>query len=127
MALFYLRVTKGGKLASIASIDQSDGNILLRNDISARLISQLPGRKSPIIPEFLPATVARAFEDAENSFLAGHWNQSAASFRKAVDRAISPMVAEDEQLQKNTGLARLWWRAFSSLPGPFARRRWGSG
>ncbi|MDI3337474.1 hypothetical protein QKW60_13730, partial [Defluviimonas aestuarii] len=25
------------------------------------------------------------------------------------------------------GLARLWWRAFSSLPGPFARRRWGSG
>jgi len=26
-----------------------------------------------------------------------------------------------------TGLARLLWRAFSSLPGPFARMRWGSG
>ena len=25
------------------------------------------------------------------------------------------------------GLARLLWRAFSSLPGPFARMRWGSG
>ena len=25
------------------------------------------------------------------------------------------------------GLARLLWRAFSSLPGPFARRRWGFG
>lgn len=25
------------------------------------------------------------------------------------------------------GLARLLWRAFSSLPGPFARRRWGPG
>ena len=25
------------------------------------------------------------------------------------------------------GLARILWRAFSSLPGPFARRRWGSG
>ncbi|WP_286693491.1 hypothetical protein [Paracoccus sp. SCN 68-21] len=25
-----------------------------------------------------------------------------------------------------TGPARLWWRAFSSVPGPFARRRWGS-
>jgi spermidine/putrescine transport system substrate-binding protein len=25
------------------------------------------------------------------------------------------------------GLARFLWRAFSSLPRPFARRRWGSG
>ena len=26
-----------------------------------------------------------------------------------------------------TGLARFLWRAFSSLPGPSARRRWGFG
>jgi hypothetical protein len=29
--------------------------------------------------------------------------------------------------RKDDGLARLLWRAFSSLPRPFARRRWGSG
>ncbi|WP_425467915.1 DUF7220 family protein, partial [Paracoccus marinus] len=29
--------------------------------------------------------------------------------------------------QSRFGLARLLWRAFSSLRGPFARRRWGSG
>lgn len=28
---------------------------------------------------------------------------------------------------RSSGLARLLWRAFSSLSGPFARRRWGSG
>ncbi|MCC4299956.1 PAS domain-containing protein [Aurantimonas coralicida] len=38
--------------------------------------------------------------------------------------------SREELLQlriRDVGLARLLWRAFSSFPGRFARRRWGSG
>ena len=34
---------------------------------------------------------------------------------------------EAQKKLRDRGLARFLWRAFSSLPGPFARRRWGFG
>jgi hypothetical protein len=36
-------------------------------------------------------------------------------------------VVQHGMLQQMNGLARFLWRAFSSVRGPFARMRWGSG
>lgn len=36
-------------------------------------------------------------------------------------------LPEPVATERQTGLARVLWRAFSSLPGPFSRRRWGFG
>lgn len=50
-----------------------------------------------------------------------HLRQHAAHIR-AEGRSIDYILSQDF-----AGLARLLWRAFSSLPRPFARRRWGPG
>jgi hypothetical protein len=41
-------------------------------------------------------------------------------------KAVSDLTLE-KLIMREAWLARHWWRAFSSLAGPFARRRWGSG
>jgi hypothetical protein len=48
-------------------------------------------------------------------------------FSEAVDKALAAKLDAFRNEKHRAGLARLWWRAFSSLPGLFARRRWGSG
>jgi Lrp/AsnC family transcriptional regulator of ectoine degradation len=47
---------------------------------------------------------------------------SLVAFQEVMDLILSTEVEIDRY-----GLARVWWRAFSSLHGRFARRRWGFG
>lgn len=61
---------------------------------SAQLLFQGPEVAGPDIPEHLPATVERAFLDAEKSFHLGLWGPAAGAYRKAVDRAVTPLIGE---------------------------------
>lgn len=62
--------------------------------ISSRLLRQYPAAEKPRVPQHLPENVSRSYLDAEKSFSEGHWNAAAALYRKAVDRAVSPLLEE---------------------------------
>lgn len=59
------------------------------------LIWQKPDLPVPEAPEHLPQPVERAFLDAEKALAKGIWSLAAAGYRKAVDRAITPLIGDD--------------------------------
>jgi hypothetical protein len=56
----------------------------------------------------------------------GHTASEPAALSKIITRH-APEATRVGFRERHPGLARLLWRAFSSFPGRFARRRWGSG
>jgi hypothetical protein len=99
--LFFFNILNDqGYLASASKVSQISGNVRNYGLLRIRQLGQTPGPNKPNIPDHLPSNVDRAFSDAEKSYLSGHWNQAAASYRKTVDRAISLFVGEDEALKK---------------------------
>lgn len=55
---------------------------------------QAPEPAQPNVPDHLPNAVTRAFLDAEKAFSQGIWSLAAGGYRKAVDRAITPLIAD---------------------------------
>lgn len=62
--------------------------------ISGKLLWQAPAIARPLVPEHLPAPIEKAFLDAERAFSQGIWSLAAGGYRKAVDRAITPLIGE---------------------------------
>lgn len=103
-ALFYLRVhhQKGYGVRDFNE-DTLHVNLTDYSDAEGNRVSlngQIPAPTKPDIPAHLPENVHRAFEDGEKSFLAGHWNQAATSFGKAIDRGITPFIDDHESYKK---------------------------
>lgn len=61
----------------------------------SELLMQAPEKPKPNVPQHLPTNIMKPFLEAENVFSLGHWNSAAAGYRKAVDRAVSPLVGEE--------------------------------
>lgn len=61
---------------------------------------QLPRKAAPDVPAHLPANVERAFRDAERAMLDRNWTPAAGFYGKAVDRAITPVIADEEEYKK---------------------------
>ena len=59
-----------------------------------RLVGYLPTASFADCPEDCPPNVARAFIDAEKARLDQNFSLAVAGYRKAVDRAITPLVSE---------------------------------
>lgn len=102
-ALFQFSIVGDGSYpVQLESLKEIDGNILASSRYKVKLKGQLPRPKSPDLLEFLPANVERSLKDAETSYLAGHWNQAVAAYRKAIERGITPFVVDDPILQKQS-------------------------
>lgn len=54
--------------------------------------AQHPEAPKPNLPDHLPDRLQRPYLEAEKAFNQGLWSLAAAGYRKAVDRAISPIV-----------------------------------
>lgn len=63
--------------------------------MTGKLLWQAPDLPSPSVPPHLPDAIERAFLDAEKAFSQGIWSLAAGGYRKAVERAISPLLGED--------------------------------
>jgi len=83
--------------------------------IDIALIGSHPIEPKASAPEHLPENVRKSFLGAEKARLAGLWTEAAASYGKAVDRGISPLLPNDKKrrtlgqklydLKKSGGLA----------------------
>lgn len=63
------------------------------------LIKQSPQPPKPDLPEHLPDRVMRPFLEAEKAFSQGLWGSAAASYRKAVERAITPLLLSEKPVR----------------------------
>lgn len=63
--------------------------------MTGNLLWQAPELPAPNVPAHLPDAIQRAFLDAEKAFSQGIWSLAAGGYRKAVDRAITPLIGED--------------------------------
>jgi hypothetical protein len=61
---------------------------------TAHLSFQGPEPPKPNIPDHLPERVLRPFLDAEAAFATGLFSLAAAGYRKAVDRAVTPLIGD---------------------------------
>lgn len=66
-------------------------------------IGQVPKVAGPNVPEHLPANVVRAYLEAEKAFAQGIWSLAAGGYRKAVDRAITPLLGEQAKGKMTLG------------------------
>lgn len=53
-----------------------------------------PSMKPESVPEHLPDRILKPFLDAEKAFSHGIWGIAAAGYRKAVDRAVTPLIGD---------------------------------
>lgn len=61
---------------------------------SAALLWHAPERPKPTAPEHLPDNILRAYLEAEKAYASGIFGLAAAGYRKAVDRAITPLIGD---------------------------------
>ena len=66
-------------------------------EITSIYRSHVPSSPAPEVPPHLPKRVLNPFLDAEKAFAQGIWSLAAAGYRKAVDRAITPLIGEAAQ------------------------------
>lgn len=64
---------------------------------TSALLWQAPEAPRPNTPDHLPDRILRPFLEAEKAFSHGLWGAAAASYRKAVERGISPWIGKPEK------------------------------
>ena len=108
--------------------------------VSAQRLQHPDHSKRILMVSIVDATERRKVED-EKDILIGELDhriknllavtRALAAQTRVTDRSASEyrsdLLGRFDALARSFGLARLLWRAFSSVPGPFARRRLGSG
>jgi len=76
-------------------------------DLRAKKIWQAPEIPKSELPDHLPENVVRPLIEAETAFSHGLWGAAAASYRKTVERAVTPLIDGDtnrKELGKKLGM-----------------------
>ncbi|WP_299145997.1 DUF4145 domain-containing protein [uncultured Tateyamaria sp.] len=84
---------------------------------TVRFLGTIPHAPRAEIPPHIPANVERSFLGAEHARMAQLWTEAAASYGKAIDRGITPLVPDDGK-RRTLGQKLYWLRENGNLAQP---------